>query len=176
MDYFVRNVSGIIVTRLCWSNHQWWLHQHSQITRIIGPTWGPPGSCRPQMGPMLAPWTLLSGLSLLGRDGPQCHLWGRNDHSNVVYLALTTMVCCYTCACQYRSASAASVHGDSSNNSFSYSVQIPVIVTPVTGSNPVYQRTKTNPVYNQTDACEANQLGIVIAPLTVEITREIRLK
>ena len=26
------------------------------------PTWGPSGSCRPQMGPMLAPWTLLSGL------------------------------------------------------------------------------------------------------------------
>ena len=24
---------------------------------------GPPGSCRPQMGPMLAPWTLLSGMS-----------------------------------------------------------------------------------------------------------------
>ena len=22
----------------------------------MGPTWGPPGSCRPQMGPMLAPW------------------------------------------------------------------------------------------------------------------------
>ena len=28
----------------------------------MGPTWGPPGSRRPQMGPMLAPWTLLSGL------------------------------------------------------------------------------------------------------------------
>ena len=27
----------------------------------MGSTWGPPGSCRPQMGPMLAPWTLLSG-------------------------------------------------------------------------------------------------------------------
>ena len=27
----------------------------------MGPTWGPPGSCRPQMGPMLAPWILLSG-------------------------------------------------------------------------------------------------------------------
>ena len=27
----------------------------------MGPTWGPPGSCRPQMGPMLAQWTLLSG-------------------------------------------------------------------------------------------------------------------
>ena len=26
------------------------------------PTWGPPGSCWSQMGPMLAPWTLLSWL------------------------------------------------------------------------------------------------------------------
>ena len=26
----------------------------------MGPTWGPPGSCRPQMGLMWAPWTLLS--------------------------------------------------------------------------------------------------------------------
>ena len=32
----------------------------------MGPTWGPPGSCRPQMGPMLAPWTLLSGVSYHG--------------------------------------------------------------------------------------------------------------
>ena len=37
----------------------------SQIARFMGPIWGPPGSCRPQMGPMLAPWTLLSGMSLL---------------------------------------------------------------------------------------------------------------
>ena len=34
----------------------------SQIAKYTGPTWGPPGSCRPQMGPMSAPWTLLSGL------------------------------------------------------------------------------------------------------------------
>ena len=27
----------------------------TQITRSMGPTWGPPGSCRPQAGPMLAP-------------------------------------------------------------------------------------------------------------------------
>ena len=26
----------------------------------MGPTWGPPESCRPQIGPILAPWTLLS--------------------------------------------------------------------------------------------------------------------
>ena len=35
------------------------LYRH-QITKFMGPTWGPSGSCRPQMGPMLAPWTLLS--------------------------------------------------------------------------------------------------------------------
>ena len=34
----------------------------SQIARFMGPTWGPPGSCHPQVGPMLAPWILLSGL------------------------------------------------------------------------------------------------------------------
>ena len=28
----------------------------------MGSTRGPPGSCRPQMGPMLAPWILLSGI------------------------------------------------------------------------------------------------------------------
>ena len=33
----------------------------SKIAKSMRPTWGPPGSCRPQMGPMLAPWTLLSG-------------------------------------------------------------------------------------------------------------------
>ena len=32
----------------------------TQIAKFIGPTRGPPGSCRPQMDPMLAPWTLLS--------------------------------------------------------------------------------------------------------------------
>ena len=35
---------------------------YTQIARFMGQTWGPPGSCRPQMGPMLAPWTLLSGI------------------------------------------------------------------------------------------------------------------
>ena len=34
-------------------------------TRFMGPTWGPSGADRTQMGPMLAPWTLLSGLWLM---------------------------------------------------------------------------------------------------------------
>ena len=39
----------------------------TQIAKFMGPTWGPPGSCRPQMGPMLSPWTLLSGYLLRRR-------------------------------------------------------------------------------------------------------------
>ena len=35
----------------------------SQIAKFMVPTRGPPGSCRPQMGPMLAPWTLLLWMS-----------------------------------------------------------------------------------------------------------------
>ena len=37
------------------------VHTCTQIAKFMGRTWGPPGSCRPQMGPILAPWTLLSG-------------------------------------------------------------------------------------------------------------------
>ena len=47
-----------------WINQPYsWQHQSfaAQIAKFMGPTWGPPGSCRPQMGPMLAPWTLLLG-------------------------------------------------------------------------------------------------------------------
>ena len=45
-----------------------WLLVTTQIAKFMGPTWGPPGSCRPQIGPMLAPWTLLSGyLSLMAQ-------------------------------------------------------------------------------------------------------------
>ena len=34
---------------------------YTLITRFMGPSWGPPGDDRTQVGPMLAPWTLLSG-------------------------------------------------------------------------------------------------------------------
>ena len=51
-----------------------------QLAKFIGPTWGSPGSCRPQMGPMLATRTLLSGtLSTLPAlwDGyPPVSYWG----------------------------------------------------------------------------------------------------
>ena len=37
----------------------------TQIAKFMGPTWGPSGADRTQMGPMLAPWTLLSGEGLV---------------------------------------------------------------------------------------------------------------
>ena len=40
------------------------------IARFMGPTWGPYGADRTQVGPMLVPWTLLSGTRQMGRlDG-----------------------------------------------------------------------------------------------------------
>ena len=36
----------------------------SLIARFMGPSWGPSGADRTQVGPMSAPWTLLSGMML----------------------------------------------------------------------------------------------------------------
>ena len=36
----------------------------SLISKFMGPTWGPSGADRPHVGPMLAPWTSLSGVIL----------------------------------------------------------------------------------------------------------------
>ena len=48
----------------------------TQIAKFMGPTWGPPGSCRPQMGPMLAPWSLLSGnVSVVHKHGMTVRAW-----------------------------------------------------------------------------------------------------
>ena len=48
-----------------WSTNTSWCRgdQHSVplIARFVGPTWGPSGADRTQVGPILAPWTLLSG-------------------------------------------------------------------------------------------------------------------
>ena len=36
------------------------------------PTWGPSGADRTQVGPMMAPWTLLSGVYTVDRKRPRC--------------------------------------------------------------------------------------------------------
>ena len=70
---FVFHLSRIL-RFVCFYTLHWFIQEHfyvswyliqcpiwPQITKFMGPTWGPPGSCRPQLGPMLAPWTLLPG-------------------------------------------------------------------------------------------------------------------
>ena len=42
----------------------WWCM--NLIARFMGSTWGPSGADRTQVGPVLAPWTLLSGLIFWG--------------------------------------------------------------------------------------------------------------
>ena len=55
----------IWVARSYW--YMYWLKTHimqSLIASFMEPTWGPSGADRTQVGPMLAPWTLLSGMQL----------------------------------------------------------------------------------------------------------------
>ena len=54
----------------------WEVPSWSLIARFMGPTWGPPGADRIQVGPMLAPWTLLSGMPpWLMTDHPTLLVW-----------------------------------------------------------------------------------------------------
>ena len=63
------------------------MHKSSQIARFMGPTWGPPGADRTQVGPMLAPWTLLSGM-------PSSHFFqGLWDQSHTAYYIIHASPC-----------------------------------------------------------------------------------
>ena len=65
---------------------QW---KRTQIAKFMGPTWGPPGSCRPQKGPMLAQWTLLSG------EGPTTAILYRfrnNTMENITYILMMCFI------------------------------------------------------------------------------------
>ena len=42
------------------------------IARFKGPTWGPSGAERTQVGPMLSPWTLLSGRLFWNQSSKHC--------------------------------------------------------------------------------------------------------
>ena len=74
----------IFLTCIFTSSSKLSLDIQPQKARFMGPTWGPPGSCRPQMGPILAPmnlsirdYTLIvtkAVLTLSGTDQLHCHL------------------------------------------------------------------------------------------------------
>ena len=50
-------------------------------SKVHGANMGPPGSCRPQMGPMMAPRTLLSGLPRI-----QIVWWSNNSRNLLKYI------------------------------------------------------------------------------------------
>ena len=57
----------------------------------MGSTWGPPGSCRPQLGPILAPQTLLSELwrysiPVLVDSGDELPQQSKAGHSSICVL------------------------------------------------------------------------------------------
>ena len=80
-DGFLRNVPCMIYPKryvhylslLCFVCYPWpILIIWSLIAKFMGPTWGPPGAERTQVGPLF-PWTLLSGILLC--PAPSIHLY-----------------------------------------------------------------------------------------------------
>ena len=61
----IKNIS-LFLCAPSWSALFWmYIPPTSPIARFLGSTWGPSGADRTQVGPMLAPWPLLSGIALL---------------------------------------------------------------------------------------------------------------
>ena len=97
----------LILARRMMSSHGNAFLLLSLIAKFMGPTWGPPGSCRPQMGPMLAPWTLLSGIPLWGISTNNVEIWSflYDSLKNLLNKQLSTsdscdvnvMVLCWCC-------------------------------------------------------------------------------
>ena len=59
------------------------------IAKFMGPTWGLPGSCRPQMGPMLAPWTIWERFY----NSTVCHAYHYWYNPNILTILLTSSWC-----------------------------------------------------------------------------------
>ena len=69
---------------------KWPQYHIFQIAKFMGPSWGPPGSRRPQMGPMLAPW------SFAIRDGAVCETGFRTNIQNGGIACYGALICPYT--------------------------------------------------------------------------------
>ena len=64
-----------------WTNRREWnicTYNVSPIAMFMEPTWGPSGANRTQVGPILAPWTLLSGIIIV-RDHVYMQTWYLDD-------------------------------------------------------------------------------------------------
>ena len=59
----------------------------AQIARLMGPTWGPSGADRTQVGPILAPWTLLSGSCYVTHQNQSGDVLATDRHKSIAWLA-----------------------------------------------------------------------------------------
>ena len=64
--------------------------RHS-LAKFMGPTWGPSGADRTQVGPMLAPWILLSG-DILNKMKTYVYIW--ENGKNIFILPINFKIYC----------------------------------------------------------------------------------
>ena len=69
-----------------------WNKVPSLIARFMGPTWGPSGADRAQVGPMLGPWTLPSGYCLRSRASVIGIFWHLDTRANISFLSFVNCV------------------------------------------------------------------------------------
>ena len=69
-------------------NLPWCYLLHSLIARFMGPIRGPSGADRTHVGPILAPWTLLSGYSAIRIARIQPHQRRRNQRVNNLFTSV----------------------------------------------------------------------------------------
>ena len=90
----------ILMTILWWND--WWLVINvtsliftvpALIARFMRPTWGPPGANRTQAGPMLVPWTLLSGIINRRLSVGQCTCTNQLLQQKIKYLQCNDNPC-----------------------------------------------------------------------------------
>ena len=65
------------------------------IARFMGPTWSPSGADRTQVGPMLAPWTLLSGVQLIFCSIREITLKEESNFCYECWCSAAMLTCCW---------------------------------------------------------------------------------
>ena len=69
-------------------------YQRCPDSKVHGPTWGPPGADRTLVGPILAPWTLLSGCTLFQIKGfRKVCFYQRYSTTYHIYILFGVFIC-----------------------------------------------------------------------------------
>ena len=88
------------MTSLYWDGPQTF-SESSLTARFLGPTWSPPGADRSHVGPMLSPWTLLSGSLQTGIF--HHNIWRLICQKQVSQTGIRNYITWFTVGCNYLS-------------------------------------------------------------------------